>query len=105
MTVTTPAADAGAPPGYTGHKADHLARLARIGGQVRGVTRMVQDDRYCTDVLTQISAITRALQEVALGLLDDHVRHCVIGAARVEPGAGEQKAAELTGAVRRLVRA
>lgn len=65
MTVTTPA-HVGAPPGYLGHKADHLARLARIEGQVRGVTRMVEDDRYCTDVLTQISAITRALQEVAL---------------------------------------
>jgi DNA-binding FrmR family transcriptional regulator len=104
MTVTTPAAHAGAPPGCSGHKADHLARLARIEGQVRGVTRMVEDDRYCTDVLTQISAVTRALQEVALGLLDDHVRHCVTDAARAEAGAGEQKAAELTGAVRRLVR-
>jgi DNA-binding FrmR family transcriptional regulator len=105
MTVTTPAAHADAPPGYTAHKADHLARLARIEGQIRGVTRMVEDDRYCTDVLTQISAITRALQEVALGLLDDHVRHCVTDAARAEAGAGEQKAAELTAAVRRLVRA
>ena len=105
MTVSTPDAYAGAPPGYSGHKADHLARLARIEGQVRGVTRMVEDDRYCTDVLTQISAITGALQEVALGLLDDHVRHCVIGTARADPGAGEQKAAELTTAVRRLIRA
>lgn len=105
MTVSAPAADADAAPGYTGHKADHLARLARIEGQVRGVTRMVEDDRYCTDVLTQISAVTRALREVALGLLDDHVRHCVISAARADPGAGEQKAAELSTAVRRLVRA
>ena len=105
MTVTTPAAHTGAPPGYFRHKADHLARLARIEGQVRGVARMVADDRYCTDVLTQISAVTRALQEVALGLLDDHLQHCVIDAARSDPGEGEQKAAELTVAFRRLVRA
>ena len=105
MTVTTPADCTGAPPGYSGHKADHLTRLARIEGQVRGVARMVADDRYCTDVLTQISAITRALQEVALGLADDHLQHCVIDAARSDPGEGEQKAAELTLAFRRLVRA
>jgi DNA-binding FrmR family transcriptional regulator len=103
MTVTTPA-HAGAPPGYLAHKADHLARLARIEGQVRGVTRMVEDDRYCTDVLTQISAVTRALQEVALGLLGDPLRHCVIDAARSDRDEGEQKAAELTTAFRRLVR-
>lgn len=101
MTVTTPAA----PPGYSGHRADHLARLARIEGQVRGVARMVSDDRYCTDVLTQISAVTRALREVALGLLDDHLRHCVIDAARSDPGEGAQKATELTVAFRRLLRA
>jgi hypothetical protein len=70
MTGTTPAAHAGGPPGYTGHKADHLARLTRIEGQIRGVARMVEDDRYCTGVLTQISGITREWQEVALGLLD-----------------------------------
>ena len=105
MTVTTSAARSGARPGYSRHKADHLARLARIEGQVRGVARMVADDRYCTDVLTQITAITRALQQVALGLLDDHLRHCVIDAARTDPGEGEQKAAELTLAFRRLVRA
>lgn len=104
MTVTTSAARAGAPPGYSGHKADHLARLARIEGQVRGVARMVGEDRYCTDVLSQISAITGALQEVALGLLDDHLRHCVIDAARSDPGQGEKKATELTVAFRRPVR-
>jgi DNA-binding FrmR family transcriptional regulator len=62
--------------------------LARIEGQVRGVARMVDDDRYCIDVLTQIAAVTRALQEVALGLAGDHLRHCVIDAARSDPGAG-----------------
>src|SRR5437016_1858009 len=107
MTITTPAtaARAGGPPGYSGRKADHLARLARIEGQVRGMTRMVAEDRYCTDVLTQISAITRALREVVLGLLDDHLRHCVIGAARAGRDEGEQKLAELAVAFRRLLRA
>lgn len=105
MTVTTPAARVGAPPGYSGHKADHLARLARIEGQVRGVARMVEEDRYCTDVLTQICAITRALQEVALGLLDGHMRHCVIDAARSGQHEGEEKLAELAVAFRRLLRA
>ena len=104
MTVTASAAHASGPPGYTGRKANHLARLARIEGQVRGVSRMVADGRYCTDVLTQMGAITRALQEVALGLLDDHLQHCVIDAAKSDQGEAEQKAAELTVAFRRLLR-
>ncbi len=66
---------------------------------------MVEEDRYCTDALTQITAITRALQEVALGLLDDHLRHCVTGAARPDRDGGEQKLAELAVAFRRLLRA
>ncbi|MBA2566846.1 MAG: metal-sensitive transcriptional regulator, partial [Thermoleophilaceae bacterium] len=65
--------------GYTATKDGLLKRLARIEGQVRGVTRMVEEDRYCVDVLTQISAAQAALDKVALGLLDDHARHCVIG--------------------------
>ena len=65
---------------------------------------MVDDDRYCVDVLTQISAVNRALQEVALGLLDDHVRHCVTDAARSDPGEGEEKLAELALAMRRTLR-
>ncbi|MCZ4508748.1 metal-sensitive transcriptional regulator [Streptomyces sp. ActVer] len=93
-----------APHGYADHKSDHLARLHKIEGQVRGVTRMVDDDRYCIDVLTQISAVTRALQEVALGLLDDHVRHCVTDAARSDPAAGEGKLGELALALRRTLR-
>jgi CsoR family transcriptional regulator, copper-sensing transcriptional repressor len=107
MTITTPATAARAvgPPGYSGRKADHLARLARIEGQVRGVTRMVEADRYCTDVLTQISAVTRALQEVALGLLDDHLRNCVTGAARSGPDQADEKLTELAAAFRRLLRA
>jgi DNA-binding FrmR family transcriptional regulator len=65
-------------PGYSATKDQLTARLARIEGQVRGVERMVQDERYCIDVLTQISAIQAALDKVALGLLDDHARHCVV---------------------------
>ncbi|UQA96914.1 metal-sensitive transcriptional regulator [Streptomyces halobius] len=91
-------------PGYAEHKADHLARLHKVEGQVRGVTRMVTDDRYCIDVLTQISAVTRALQEVALGLLDEHVRNCVADAARSDPAEGATKLDELTIALRRTLR-
>ncbi|WP_338673428.1 metal-sensitive transcriptional regulator [Streptomyces sp. SCSIO 30461] len=93
-----------APHGYADHKGDHLDRLHKVEGQVRGITRMVDDDRYCVDVLTQISAVTRALQEVALGLLDDHLRHCVTDAARSDPAAGEEKLAELALALRRTLR-
>lgn len=94
----------GATPGYAGHKTNQLARLHKIEGQVRGVTRMVDEDRYCIDVLTHVSAINRALQEVALGLLDDHMRHCVLDAARTDPIEGEAKLAELTVALRRALR-
>ncbi len=92
------------PHGYADHKSDHLARLHKVEGQVRGITRMVNDDRYCIDVLIQISAVNRALQEVALGLLDDHVRHCVTDAARSDPEAGEAKLDELALALRRTLR-
>ncbi len=91
-------------PGYTDSKADHLARLHKVEGQIRGVTRMVEDDRYCIDVLTQITAINRALQEVALGLLDDHVRHCVLDAARSNADIAEAKFDELNVALRRALR-
>ncbi|GAA0445251.1 metal-sensitive transcriptional regulator [Streptomyces olivaceiscleroticus] len=91
-------------PGYAGHKADHLARLHKIEGQIRGISRMVTPDRYCIDVLTQISAANRALQEVALGLLDDHVRGCVTNAARTDPTQAEEKFAELTASLRRALR-
>jgi CsoR family transcriptional regulator, copper-sensing transcriptional repressor len=91
-------------PGYHEHKADHLARLARIDGQVRGIARMVDDERYCIDVLTQINAVTRALQQVALGLLNEHMRHCVLDAARSGPAAGEAKLDELAIALQRTLR-
>ena len=79
-----------APPGYAGDKSDELLRLRKIEGQNRGVTRMIDQDRYCIDVLTQISAVTRALQEVALGLLDDHIRHCVVDATRTTVSKAQQ---------------
>ncbi len=87
--------------GYTATKDQLRDRLARIEGQVRGVARMVEEDRYCVDVLTQISAIQAALDRVALGLLDDHARHCVIGGPEDEQ---EERTAELMAAIKRLMR-
>jgi DNA-binding FrmR family transcriptional regulator len=86
--------------GYTATKDQLLQRLARVKGQVGGLERMVDEDRYCIDVLTQISAVQAALDKVALGLLDDHARHCVIGGKSEEQ---EDRTAELMGAVGRLV--
>jgi CsoR family transcriptional regulator, copper-sensing transcriptional repressor len=87
--------------GYTTTKDQLLTRLKRIEGQVRGVARMIEEDRYCIDILTQISAAQAALDKVALGLLDDHARHCMIGGKTDDQ---EQRTAELMGAVARLVR-
>ena len=89
-------------PGYSHDKAALQARLARIEGQVRGVQRMVDEERYCIDVLTQVSAIKAALDKVALALLDDHVGHCVVDAAR--KGEGDEKVRELTEAIGRYLR-
>jgi DNA-binding FrmR family transcriptional regulator len=89
--------------GYTASKEQLNKRLARIEGQVRGISRMVDEDRYCIDVLTQISAIQAALDKVALGLLDGHARHCLLGEGSGPESAGEQ-ADELMGAVGRLMR-
>jgi DNA-binding FrmR family transcriptional regulator len=93
----------GTPPtrGYSASRDQLLTRLRRIEGQVRGVEGMVADERYCIDVLTQISAIQAALDKVALGLLDDHAHHCVMGAANEERDA---KTEELMAAVGRLMR-
>ena len=87
--------------GYSPNKDALLKRLARIEGQVRGIARMVEDDRYCIDILTQIAAVQAAVEKVALGLVDDHVRHCVVGAAGDER---EEKTAELMAAVGRLLK-
>jgi len=88
--------------GYTASKDQLLDRLARIEGQVRGVAKMVEDDRYCIDVLTQISAVRAALDKVALGLLDGHARHCLVG-GHGGPESPEGRADELMGAVGRLL--
>jgi DNA-binding FrmR family transcriptional regulator len=88
--------------GYAGNRTRVLARLRRIEGQVRGIARMVEDDRYCIDVLTQVSAARAALEGVALELLTDHTAHCV--AEAISAGNGDDKVAELNGAVARLVR-
>jgi DNA-binding FrmR family transcriptional regulator len=91
--------------GYAATKDDLQKRLRRIEGQVRGLQRMVDEDTYCIDVLTQVAAVTKALQGVALGLLDDHLRHCVTEAVRADGGAGgDDKVAEAMGAVGRLLR-
>ena len=88
--------------GYSATKDQLRKRLARIEGQVRGVERMVEDDRYCIDIVTQISAIQAALDKVALGLLDDHASHCIIGGAADEQP--DQLKDELMAAVGRLMR-
>jgi len=92
-------------PGYAGSKDEYLTRLCRVEGQVRGLQRMVESDTYCIDVLTQVAAVTKALQAVSLGLLEDHLAHCVVDAAR-EPDdtAASAKVREATDAVARLLR-
>ena len=91
--------------GYTADKDALVRRLHRIEGQVRGIERMVEDDRYCIDVLTQISAVTTALESLAFRILDDHVNHCVADAlASGDPAAAEQKRKELLEAVHRFSR-
>ena len=88
--------------GYTTTKDQLLERLAKIEGQVRGIVKMVEDDRYCIDVVTQINAVRGALDKVALGLLDGHVRHCLIG-GHGGPSDPDEQAEELMGAVGRMV--
>jgi len=99
--MTTPT-----PRGYTDQKDAYAKRLSRIEGQVRGIRRMIDEDVYCIDVLTQVSAVTKALQAVAVGLLDEHVRHCVRDAvAEGDEERLETMVAEATKAIERLVKA
>ena len=91
-------------PGYSGDKDAVLKRLRRIEGQIRGLQRMVDEDTYCIDVLTQVSAATKALEAVALNLLEDHLHHCVSQAITAGDGSADAKITEATDAVRRLVR-
>jgi DNA-binding FrmR family transcriptional regulator len=87
------------------NKDDYVKRLRRVEGQVRGLQRLIEEDTYCIDVLTQLSAATKALQSVAIGLLDEHIRHCVRDAAADDPARADEMVAEATRAVERLVRA
>ncbi|MEC5169360.1 metal-sensitive transcriptional regulator [Glaciihabitans sp. GrIS 2.15] len=90
--------------GYTANKDDLLKRLRRAEGQVRGIQRMVDSDTYCIDILTQVSAATKALENVALALLDDHLAHCVAEAAREGGSVADGKIKEASAAIARLVR-
>jgi len=90
--------------GYITDKANYLARLKRIEGQARGIHRMVDEEQYCIDILTQVSALTKALESVALGLLDDHLKHCVVDAARMGGPDADAKVKEASDAIARLVR-
>jgi DNA-binding FrmR family transcriptional regulator len=93
-----------AAPGYRDTKDAHLKRLRRIEGQVRGIARMVEEEKYCIDVLTQVSAATKALQAMALGLLDEHLEHCVVDAVAAGGPERDAKLREASDAIARLVR-
>ncbi|MGP7959205.1 metal-sensitive transcriptional regulator [Sanguibacter sp. A247] len=92
------------PHGYVQDKDAYLKRLARIEGQVRGIARMVESDTYCIDILTQVAAVTKALHAVSIGLVGDHLGHCVVDAAKQSDEAGAAKVAEATDAIARLLR-
>ncbi len=107
VAAENPAGTVGDPPAYSADaktKTDLLVRLRRIEGQIRGLQRMVENDTYCIDVLTQVSAATRALQSVALGLLDDHLEHCVRHAVQLGGDEADAKLGEASAAIARLVR-
>ena len=91
-------------PGYTDKKDAIHKRLRRVEGQVRGIQRMVEEDKYCIDVLDQVAAVTKALQAVAIELLDDHLSHCVAEALTAGGATAEEKVAEASAAIARLVR-
>ena len=91
-------------PGYVIHKDELITRLARIEGQVRGLSRMVEDERYCIDILDQISAVNRGLEKVAVGLVSDHLGHCVKDAAAHGGAQATEKIDEATAAIARLLR-
>jgi DNA-binding FrmR family transcriptional regulator len=90
--------------GYTSNKEDYLRRLRRIEGQIRGLQKMVDEDKYCIDILTQVSAATKALQSVALGLMEDHLDHCVTEAVAEGGDVAAAKVREASEAIARLVR-
>ena len=90
--------------GYISRKDDYLTRLRRIEGQARGLQRMVDEDKYCIDILTQVSAMTKALQAVSIGLVEEHLSHCVVDAARAGGDEADEKISEAMDAISRLVR-
>lgn len=90
--------------GYMDNKESHLKRLRRIEGQIRGLQRMVEQDKYCIDILTQVSAATKALQSFSLELLDEHISHCLVDAARAGGPEADAKVREASDAIARLVR-
>lgn len=90
--------------GYITEKDKYLNRMRRIEGQARGIYKMIEEEKYCIDILTQISALTSAMQVVAVGLLDEHLKHCVLDAARAGGAEAEAKIQEATAAITRLVR-
>ena len=94
----------GSPHGYIANKDDYLKRLRRIEGQARGLQRMVEEEQYCIDILTQVAAMTKALQSVSLGLLDEHLHHCVVDAVAAGGPEAQVKLKEASDAVARLVR-
>jgi DNA-binding FrmR family transcriptional regulator len=91
-------------PGYSDTKEAHIRRMRRIEGQVRGITKMIESDKYCIDVLTQVSAVNKALEAVALGLLDEHLTHCVTDAVAEGGEVADEKIREASAAIARLVR-
>ena len=101
---SAPVGPEGIVQGYSENKDDYLNRLRRIEGQIRGLQRMIEEDKYCIDILTQVAAATRALQSVALGLLDEHLSHCVTQAAAEGGDAAAAKVREASDAIARLVR-
>ena len=104
MDDTTAGTAAHTHPGYMHRKDDYLRRMKRIEGQVRGIERMIADETYCIDILTQVSAVTKALQAVSLGLLDEHMSHCVLDSAKADASDAETKLREASEAIARLVR-
>jgi DNA-binding FrmR family transcriptional regulator len=90
--------------GYMDNKESHLKRLRRIEGQIRGLQRMVEEDKYCIDILTQVSAATKALQSFSLELLDEHMAHCLVDAAKAGGPEADAKVREASDAIARLVR-
>jgi len=102
--MTTETGTTGHTHGYIGDKEAYLRRMSRIEGQARGISKMIAEEKYCIDILTQVSALTRALQGVAVGLLEDHLRHCVVDAAKSDEEEAAVKLKEATDAITRLLK-